>query len=174
MSNIGGKKREQTSLPEFTKKIGLFEGKVVVINPTAEEFKDVLNMELKEDSKVTEYLSKNQDGNTILRVDVWLEEVKTKEKYKVTFFLEDKVKENKDHTKKQYINAVGMCTWSDDVNDLPSWFSAREFREAYVGEEELYNFLRTWLGSLDLRDAESTLQIDWKKLMKGNVRDLQN
>lgn len=173
MSSIGGKKREVTSLPEFTKKVGLFEARVLAINPTAEEYKDLLNIELKEDSRSVEYLGTSNDGNTTLRVDVWLEDVKSKERFKVTFFLENKQKENKDKTKKQYINAVGTCSWSDDPNNLPEWFSNRDYRVAFVGEEELYNFLRTWLGNLDYRDAETTLQIDWKKLMKGNVKDLK-
>lgn len=174
MSSIGGKKRESNQLPEFSKKVGLFEANVVAINPTAEEYKDLLNIELKEDSKAVEYLGTSNDGNNQLRVDVWLEEVKTKEKFKVVFFLEDKEKENKDGTKKQYINAVGSCSWATDPNNLLDWFAARDYRVAYVGEEELYNFLRTWLGKLDYRDAETTLQIDWKRLMKGNVKDLKD
>lgn len=174
MSTIGGKKREQSaSTAEFTKKVGLFEAEVVAVNPNAEEYKDILGMELKEDSKATEYLGTSQNGNKTLRIDFWLEEVKSKEKFKVTFFLEDLVKENKDQTKKQYINAVGMCSWADDPNNLYEWFTNREYRPAFVGEEDLYNFLRTWLGNLDLRDAESTLQIEWKKLMNGNVRDIK-
>ena len=56
---------------------------------------------------------------------------------------------------------------------MPTWFKERENRVAFVGEEDLYNFLRTWMGNLDLRDMETTLQIDWKKLMKGNVKDLK-
>jgi hypothetical protein len=175
MSTIGGKKREQSSAStsDFTKKVGLFEAEVVAVNPNAEEYKDILGMELKEDSKATEYLGTSQNGNKTLRIDFWLEEVKSKEKFKVTFFLEDLVKENKDQTKKQYINAVGMCSWADDPNNLYEWFTNREYRPAFVGEEDLYNFLRTWLGNLDLRDAESTLQIEWKKLMNGNVRDIK-
>jgi hypothetical protein len=175
MSTIGGKKREQSSASsaDFTKKVGLFEAEVVAVNPNAEEYKDILGMELKEDSKATEYLGTSQNGNKTLRIDFWLEEVKSKEKFKVTFFLEDLVKENKDNTKKQYINAVGMCSWADDPNNLYEWFTNREYRPAFVGEEDLYNFLRTWLGNLDLRDAESTLEIEWKKLMNGNVRDIK-
>lgn len=173
MSTIGGKKRESTSL-EFTKKVGLFEATVVAINPDLEEYKNRLNIELKEDSKAIEYLGTSNDGNNQLRVDVWLEEVKSKDKFKVTFFLEDKEKQNKDATKKQYINSVGVTTWADDPNNLPSWFTAREYRDAKVGEDELYNFLRTWLGNLDYRDAETTLSLDWKKLMKGNVKDIKD
>lgn len=177
MSLIGGVKREQIQFEQtdFVKKVGLFEANVICLNPDAEEFKDKLNMELKEDSKQTEYLGKSKEGgNTTLRLDFWLEETKNQEKYKLTFFLEDKEKENKDQTKKQYINTVGVCSWAADANELPEWFANREYRVAFVGEEELYNFLRTWLGNLDLRNATSTLQLEWKKLMKGNVKDLKD
>lgn len=174
MSLIGGKKKEQQQFTESSKRVGLFEANVIAINPDVEDYKEILGMELKEDSKATEYLGTSQDGNTTLRVDIWLEEVKNKEKYKVTFFLENKERENKDATKSQFINSVGACTWAVDANDLPDWFKARECRKAYVGEEDLYNFLRTWLGNLDYRDAETTLQLDWKKMMKGNVKDLKD
>lgn len=174
MSTIGGKKRESTNLPEFSKKVGLFEAKVIAINPDAEEYNEVLGIELKEDSKALEYLGTSQDGNITLRMDVWLKDIKSGDKFKATFFLEDKEKENKDGSKKQYINSVGVCSWADDPNNLPEWFSKREYRVAYVGEEEFYSFMRTWLGDLDYRDAETTLQLDWNKLMKGNVRDVKS
>lgn len=172
--NIGGKKKEQSQLPELIKKVGLFEAKVVAINPTAEEYKELLGVDLKEDSKATEYLGTSQDGNTTLRLDVWLQNVKNGDKLKVTFFIEDKEKVNKDGNKQQYINSIGSTTWCDSENNLPEWFVAREYRKAYVGEDDLYNFLRTWLGNLDYRDAETTLQLDLKKLMKGNVKDLKD
>ena len=174
MSNIGGKKKDVTSDEIPVKTVGLFEGKVVAINPDIEEYKEVLGIELKEDSKSTEYLGKSQDGNTTLRVDVWLEEAKSKDKFRVSFFLEDKERENKDQTKKQYINNIGSCTWADDPNNIPEWFASREHRVAFVGEEDLYNFLRVWLGNLDYRDAETTLQLEWKKLMKNNLRDIKD
>jgi hypothetical protein len=173
MSNIGGKKKEQAQQTEYAKKVGLFEANVIAVNPNAEEYNDILGIELKEDSKAIEYLGKSQDGNTTLRVDFWLEEVKNKDKFKVTFFLENKEKENKDATKKQYINEVGVCSWAADANDLPEWFAKRDYRVSFVGEEELYNFMRTWLGGLDYRDASTTLQLDWKSLMKGNVKDIK-
>ena len=172
--NIGGKKKKEQQFDAPVRKVGLFEANVLAINPNAEECKDILGFEPKEDSKALEYLGTSQDGNITLRVDVWLEEVKNKDKFKVTFFLEDKEKVNKDGTKKQYINSIGSCSWAADANDLPSWFASREYRVAFVGEEDLYNFLRTWLGNLDYRDAETTLSLDWKKMMKGNVKDLKD
>lgn len=176
MSSIGGKKRENTSSGEsFSKKVGLFEANVIAVNPTLEEFKDKLGMEVKEDSKAIEYLGETKDGNNYLRVDFWLEEVKNQDKFKTSFFLEDKERENKDGSKKQYINSIGMCTWAASEDDLPEWFAKdRDYRVAYVGEEDLYNFMRTWLSELDYRDAETVLQLEWKKLMRGNVKDIKD
>lgn len=175
MSSIGGKKRENTSSGDFGKKVGLFEANVIAINPTIEEFKDKLGMDVKEDSKVAEYLGETKDGNTYLRVDIWLQKVNAEDKFKVSFFLEDKERENKDGTKNQYINSVGVCSWASDENDLAEWFTkGRDYRIAYTGEEDLYNFMRTWLSKLDYRDADTVLQLEWKKLMRGNVKDLKD
>lgn len=171
---IQGDQREQKQVQEFAKKVGLFEAEVVAINPTAEEYKEILDIELPADSKATEYLGKSRDGNTYLRVDVWLKDVKSGDKLKTTFFLEDKERENKDGSKKQYINNIGRCAWADDPNNLANWFTNRDYRVAFVGEEELYEFLRTWLGKLDYMKENSVLQADWKKLMRGNVSELKS
>jgi hypothetical protein len=172
MSAIGGVKKETS---EYGKRVGIMEAKVIAINPTMEQYKDKLGMELKEESKAAEYIGESRDGNTTLRMDVWLADAKELTKrMKVSFFLEDKERQNKDETKKQYINNVGNCSWAEDPNDLPDWFKARDYRVAKVGEEEFYEFLRTWLGNLDYRSAATTLEIEWKKLMKNNTKDLQD
>lgn len=175
MSNIGGEKRQSPTFDdkEFAKKVGLFEARVIAVNPTTEEYADVLGRQLKEDSKATEYLGTSKDGNARLRLDFWLEEVKSKEKFKLTFFIENKEKENKDQTKKQYINNIGRCTWADSPNNLPTWFKERENRVAFVGEEDLYNFLRSWLSNIDFSSKKSTLQVEFNKLIKGNVKELK-
>ena len=125
MSTIGGVKRESAGSGEntnFPKKVGLFESDVVAINPTIEEYSTVLGMDLKPDSKATDYLGTTKDGNSYLRVDVWLKQVKTENLFKVSFFLEDRERENRDQTKKQYVNSVGMTAWADDENNLWDWF----------------------------------------------------
>jgi len=176
MSNIGGDKRQSPVFEdkEFAKKIGLFEARVIAVNPTTEEYADVLGRQLKEDSKSTEYLGTSKDGNARLRLDFWLEEVKTQVKFKLTFFIENKEKENKDLTKKQYINNIGRCTWADSPNNLPPWFKERENRVSFVGEEDLYNFLRSWLSNIDFSSKKSTLQLEFNKLIKGNVKELKD
>jgi hypothetical protein len=174
MSSIQGEKRETSTTKnvDYTKYVGLFLAEVIAINPNSEQYRDLLGREIDEDSKTLEYLGKNKDGNLSLRIDVWLKDVKTSNKFKTSFFLEDKIKQNKDKTKKQYINNVGACTWAADTNDFPTWFSEREYREAHVGEEELYTFLRYWLGNLDLRNKKTTLEVDFNKLMRNNLKDL--
>ena len=176
MSNIGGEKRQSVQFEEkeFAKKIGLFEARVIAVNPTTEEYADVLGRQLKEDSKATEYLGTSKDGNARLRIDFWLEEVKTREKFKLTFFIENKEKENKDLTKKQYINNIGRCTWADSPNNLPTWFKERENRVAFVGEEDLFNFLRSWLSNINFSSEKSILQLEFNKLIKGNVKELKD
>ena len=176
MSNIGGEKRQapQFENTDFPKKVGLFEAKVVAINPTREEYADVLGRELSDESKATNYLAESKEGNARVRLDFWLVEVKTQDKFKLTFFIENKEKESKDGMKKQYINNVGRCTWSDSENNLPGWFKDnRDFRVAYVGEEDLYNFLRAWLSNIDFSKPSATLQVEFNKLIKGNVKELK-
>ena len=158
----------------FRKQIGLFTGSVIAINPDAEEYKSLLGIELKEDSKNTEYLGVNKDGNSYLRVDFWIEENENKQKFKITYFLEDKERENKDGTKKQYINNIGSCSWAASPNDLQAWFTKRDYRVANSGEEDFYAFLKVWLGKLDQWDENTDLSLSWKKLMKGNVKELKD
>jgi len=171
MSAIKGKKREQTE--DFVKKIGMVEVSVIAINPSVEEYKDVLGIELKEESKAAQYLGESNDGNNYLRVDFWLQDTKEGQKFKVSFFLEDKNRMNKDETKQQYINDIGVCSWGADESSLPAWFVKREVRNAHSGEEDFYSFLRTWLGGLDYRENDTELQLNWKDLMKGKVSDLR-
>lgn len=177
MSGIGGQKRESSGNVDsnIEKKVGIFEANVIAINPTAEEYSNKLGININPDSKAIEYLGTTKDGNSYLRIDFWLEEVKNKDKFKMSFFLEDKERENQAGTKKQYINSIGSTSWADDESNLLDWFTKdRDFRVAYVGEEELYNFIRSWLSKLDYRHADTELQLDWKKLMRGNVNDLKD
>jgi hypothetical protein len=172
MSAIKGKKREQTE--DFGKKIGMVEVSVIAINPSVEEYAEVLGIELKEESKAANYLGESNDGNNYVRVDFWLQTAKDGQKFKTSFFLEDKNRMNKDETKQQFINNIGVCSWAADEDTLPSWFAKRDYRHAYSGEEDFYAFLRNWLGGLDYRDDDTELQLSWKDLMKGKLNDLRS
>ena len=167
---IEGQKKEQL---DFSLKVGLVEVRVLCINPSVEDYKEQLDRELPEDSKITDYLGESKDRNTYLRVDVWVEGVSVKFRDKISFYLEDKIRMNKDETKTQYINNVGECSWADDPNNLPDWFIKREYHEAHSGEEDLFNFLHKWLGAFNTRSTNAILTVAWKPLMKGNVKELR-
>ena len=81
---IEGKVRPQTE--QFVKKVGIFEAEVICINTTTEEFKEVLNIDLKEDSKAAEYLGESKEGNNYLRLNFWLKNIKTGEIW-ICFFI---------------------------------------------------------------------------------------
>jgi len=171
MSTIKGKVREQA---DFTKKIGMVEVSVIAINPSEKEYMDILGIDLKEESKAAVYLGESNDGNDYLRVDFWLQaKDEAIRPFKVSFFLEDKVRLNKDESKQQYINNIGVCSWASDEATLPAWFAKRDYRKAYSGEEDFYGFLRSWLGGLDYREDDTELQLGWKDLMKGKLDALK-
>lgn len=173
MSKIGGKIRTQG---DYGKKVGLFVGEVIAINPSTKEFATVLGYDPREDAKDQEYTGESKEGNSYVRLDFWIRQnvLDSPFQNKVVFFLEDRVRMNKDETKTQFINNVGICSWAEDEDSLPSWFVERPYREAKSGEEELYAFLRTWLGKIDYynKSEPAELVLNWRKLMKGDVSEL--
>jgi hypothetical protein len=167
---ISGSKREIPQGGDFPKKVGIFEAKVLAINPNEREYKDILGIELKEDSNATNYYD---DIKKKLRVNVWLQDVNSDFKTNATFWLEHGEKENKDATKKQYINSIGVCSWASSPDLLPAWFLKRDYRVAHIGEEEFLGFVRIWLGGLDFSDMDTEIFLDWKKVMSGDLKDLK-
>src|SRR5207302_10464135 len=116
--SITGKERE---IKEFgVLKTGLFNAKVICVNPSRQEFKDKLGIDLKEESKQDQYTGESKDGNQFVRINIWLKSIKDEHfKAPIQFYLEDKVRTNKDGSKTQYINNTGMTTWVDDpVNQI--------------------------------------------------------
>jgi len=107
MSGISGSKRAITE--ELVKQVGLFEANVLVINPTLKEYEEVLGFTPREGQEEFDYTGVSRDGNTYVRIDIWLQKVEEDRKFKVVFFLEDKVRQNKDETKTQFINNIGNC-----------------------------------------------------------------
>ena len=168
---IGGSKREIPQGGDFPKKVGIFEAKVLAINPSTKEFKDILGIELKEDSNATNYYD---DVKQKLKVNVWLQDVNSDFRTTATFWLEHGEKVNKDETKKQYINDIGVCSWASSVDLLPVWFAKRHNRVAHIGEEKFLGFVRIWLGGLDFSDLSTEIMLDWKKVMSGDLTDLKD
>lgn len=170
---ITGSKRESLETKEFAKKVGLFEAKVIAINPDAEWYNDELGMQLKEDSKATVYLGVTDEGVKTLRLDVWLQDIKTNDKFKVVFYLKDKAVISKSG-KTQFITDQCSTTYAESEDYLPTWFTKREYHVCREGEAELCSFLATWTNINFYEDSEAQILLEWKDLMKGNVSELRD
>lgn len=170
---ISGEKRVPLGNKEFPKKVGLFDAKVIAINPDAEWYNDVLGMQLKEDSKSTIYLGVTDDGVKTLRVDVWLEDIKSGDKFKVSFYLKDKPVISR-AGKTQFITDQGVTSYAESEDYLPTWFVKRDYHVCKEGEAELCNFLSIWSNINFYEDQDAQLILEWPLLMKGNVNELRD
>ena len=71
----------------------------------------------------------------------------------------------------QYINKFGQTAWgTENPSTQYEWFKNEGVRRAYVGEEMLIEFMRTWANVG--RDGECAID-DIKALTSGNVAELQ-
>jgi predicted nucleic acid-binding protein len=169
---IAGTKRESLETKEYPKKVGLFEAKVIAINPDNEWYNDELGIQLKEDSKATVYLGVTDEGVKTLRVDVWLQDIKTSDKFKVTFYLKDKAIISKSG-KTQFITDQCTTSYAESEDYLPTWFVKRDYHVAREGEPDLCTFLATWTNINFYEDQDAKIVLEWKDLMKGNVSELR-
>jgi hypothetical protein len=165
MGAVQGSKRE---IKEFIKETGFFEVEVICVNPDREKLEKLLGTQIEKDP---EYLGEDDKGVTKLNLVIWVRDVETKKIRSIRFFLRDEVVTN-DKGKTQYINSIGDTTWADSEENIQEWFKKREYRVARDGEEELYNFIKSWLHELDMRKEDTKLSFDWNKLMRGNVREI--
>lgn len=164
--------RENTgSTGNYPKYVGYFESEVVAINPTSEEYFEIYGSEPKENQ--IKYLRDSTDGIAAVDIVVHLREVKTGKMLQLRFWLKDKKRVGSQSNKKQYINTIGKTGWAFDEDNLPQFFlkDGRDYRQAYEGEEEFVKFLRTWLGNLNFNKPEAVLQLDWKKVIVGNLKE---
>jgi len=167
---IKGKSREFTG-GDFSKKVGLFEGKIIAINPDKEELEKLLGTEIKKDP---EYLGEDDEGNDKVVLSIWTEDVKSGMKAACRITLVDKPLSNKNGDKTKFINKQGKVSfWIDSLENTPEWFQAYETHRAVQGEDILYDFLNSWLQIDTKNDKAAELNVELKKLFKGNVKELR-
>lgn len=178
-SDISGRKQEQQS---FEKHVGFFQAKVLKINPTKEELNEILGTD-----KITDDIeyTGEKDGIETVKVNVWVEDVKSKKKFQVGFYIMDKEVFSEKTGKYEFMNSVGSSAWAKEEEDLPEYFTnftkkdssetmgPKAIRKALVGEDKLYKFLRSWI-ELDYFHPDTKLFVNKAKLMKGDLSDLNN
>ncbi len=118
---------------------GIFPFQVIAINPTLDELKGLgINMQKEPEYKLT---IQNETYNKIV---FWLKTSSPDFTTKFEILVQPKLRANKDGSKFLFINNIGQITWSSDVPTYDWWKNADQTRKAYVGEDTLINFTKTW------------------------------
>lgn len=184
MAIQGNKRADRAPVEKY---VGLFEGKVIGINPTREELAEITGYEPDEDPEYfnPEYELKDEAGNVIdvvkqLTVSIWLQDVKTEAKFNARYYLMDSQERSRRNPEnKRYINRHGIGSWGANLETFEQekykWFlEPGGLRVGKRGEASLYEFLRSWL-LIDFRnDPEAELVLDWARLMRNDVRELRD
>lgn len=165
--------------------VGLTNVKIVAINPNRNELNKLLGREDKDEDKEIDYLSEYEDKKRV-RINIWLRDQTNDNLYNHSFNILDEERLNKTGDKYQYINSTCTTTWIDDEDNLPSWFinfedfqtkevlGSKKYRKALQGEDELVTIVRSWLGKLNWNHQDTEVEINTKKLLSGNFKELQS
>lgn len=161
---------------DFKLKVGLGEFRVLAFNPTRDELNRLLGSE-REGGEI-DYLYENKNGKPATRISVWLEEVKSKSRMMLTFFLEKETAVSRTG-KTQYVNAVGQSSYVDDESNLQDFFiKAMTYRKAHVGEADFMEFMRSWMTGIELNVEKggnrNNILTDIDKFYKGNCKEIQD
>ena len=194
MSFAAGEAADENAA-SFVKYIGVTPVNVVALNPTKDELEKMLGRELTKD---IEYFNKDINGKPQIRLDFWVQadpnwgrqlEVPLQ---KVSFFVSESVRVNKDSTKVQVIDKYGNTGWVNreefKTQTIPSNLArlTTPYRECYSGEDKLINFIKCWLnipenalyknGVWEFLKDMSKCEAEFKNikgLIKGDIKDLQ-
>lgn len=143
---------------------------VIAINPSVDEIKELTG---KEEVNEPQYEGLTDAGEKKLRLDVYLRNTEFNINGKLVFWLEDRPAVSSAGNK-QFINAVGMSTWANG-QPTQDWFTMRDYREGYVGEADLYNFLSKWFGiNQRSKESECILETSFSDIVAGNLDELRD
>lgn len=155
------KGKESTEGNVVKRYIGVAPVYVLAVNPSKEELEKIYDTELENTPEYISEVEIGQEGNKHKVPQVRLDFIVQTDpercnginmKTKVSFFLAKEVRYNRDGSKVQVINRYGETTWlpiedakAGRVPENLSWFEPADFRPAFIGEEELTGFIKTYL-----------------------------
>ena len=147
--------KEATEIKRYTGVGSVF---VVGVNPSKTELEKLYDRELDKDP---EYLTE-KDGVTSARIDFIIKTDPTAKcnngielLTKFSMFIRNEYRFNKDKTKVQVIDKYGRTAWvtkeQAKAHEIPVYKNGpanidKDYRPAYVGEEDITNFLKLFLG----------------------------
>ncbi len=162
---------------------GWFKAIVLAINPDKDELEGLMGEEMDE----PEYVYSKRDGTRCIRVDIYLQDVKTEALFKHSIFLEDKDDIFESGTRR-YINQSGKFQITDSEDNLFNNFTnftsqiwekgklisenilePKKFRVAKVGEYELMHFSVT---AQETFNKNGDYLLDMEKIFEGDLSSL--
>lgn len=150
---------------------GLYTGvtnvKVSMINPSKEEMVK-RNMNVQQEPV---YTTQSNEGVKKTMLQFYLVKDSDKIYPKRAFWLEDKVRTNKEGTKYEWINKFGTTAWSESVSSPPNytWFKTDGARPALVGEGKLTKFIKAWA---NVDPTSQACLDDPKAIAQGNIAEI--
>lgn len=165
--------KESTESGEFKRYIGVAPVKVLAVNPTKSEQEKLYNTTLDKDP---EYVGNvNVNGKDVQNVRISFV-VKTDEEKcgidmttNVTFFLQNAPRMGSQSGKYQIIDKYGRTAWATEedikAKQIPVYSNGKpanidaDYRQAYVGEEELTNFIKNYL---NIPNVQKYVDGEWK------------
>ena len=166
MSMFNNRKAEKVeeSLGSFSVYSGVGEFTPILVNPTAEELREVMDIQLK---KAPEYITRNDKGQvTDIRITIY-GTLTDKEGYTVnhnlSLFLKRRIMENNPNVrdvkglKYQYIDRFGNTTWlgEGETTTAKHRFDPSACHKAFEGEATLINLLKAFYPTENVFDYDA-------------------
>lgn len=153
---------ESTEGNIIKKYIGVAPVYVLAVNPNKEELEKLYNKELENGPEYISEIEVGEDKHKVQNVRLDFIVKTDTEKCggvefltKVTFFIRNEYRFNKDKSKVQVIDKYGITAWvtieQAKNHEIPMYKNGpanidKDYRPAYHGEEELTKFIKTYLG----------------------------
>lgn len=171
---------ESTEVQEIKRYIGVAPVSILAVNPNKKDLEGIYNTTLEKDP---EYLGE-KDGVKTVRIDFI---VKTEADKcdgiemitKIPFFLRNEYRFNSNKDKVQVIDKYGRTAWVTkeqcEKHEIPVYSNGpanldKDYRPAFIGEEELTNFIKLYLG---IPNVMNYLKNEGKWILVDNPQDCE-
>lgn len=148
------------------KYIGVAPVYVLAVNPNKEQLEKLYNTQLEKEPEYLGEVEVGEDKHKVknIRLDFVVKTVADRCNgieftTKVTFFIRNEYRYNKDKTKVQVIDKYGRTVWvtveQAKAHEIPIYSNGpanidKDYRPIFVGEEELTSFIKTYLNIPDV------------------------
>ena len=151
--------KESTEGGVIKRYIGVAPVKVLATNPTKAELESLYNTTLDKDVEYTGVQDNEGTKVPYARIDFVVKTVPEKSNgiemtTKISYFVRKEYRFNRDKSKVQVIDKYGRTAWvtkeQANAHEIPQYKNGpanldKDYRPAYVGEEDLTNFIKTYL-----------------------------